>query len=343
MNIENTINKIVDKILNEELSEKKGKWIQGVNMKKETIKERNKFNNRKSEVIGVDSDIKKQRMEEDEMTEGNAFSEARCKAICDGDKTFDVDGKTYPVKGADMKDKESCGCGSMKESKKKKVTLSEEEMADLIQRLVMEQKTAKGLKDTERVLKDSKRVNDEAMSAVNKKMKEYVKIGSKEEYTPDAKHFPKGNGELGEMEKEAYTPSDAVEEYIEQIARSGGMENLDYDAIKPDEEWIEMNIMGDSKTGNSAEYANAVKTDANDKVNDRRKKNWLSKLKKNSYQKAVQPVTDVPGKKKVEGSAMSPDDVMSALSENVDEKKQKKINEDINRMKSLLGHGYKTQ
>jgi hypothetical protein len=148
---------------------------------------------------------------------------------------------------------------------------------------------------------------------------------------------------MGEDLSMKYHASDAVEEYIDQIARSGGMENLDYDAIKPDEEWIEMNILGDSKTGNSPDYANAVKTDANEKVNDRRKKNWLAKLKKQSYNKAVQPVEEFSGKKKSDTAAMSPDEVMSAIAENTEDKSEKKINEDINRMKSLLGHDYKTQ
>jgi hypothetical protein len=121
------------------------------------------------------------------------------------------------------------------------------------------------------------------------------------------------------------------------------MENLDYDAIKPNEEWVEMNIMGDSKTGNSSDYANAVKTDANQKVNDRRKKNWLSKLKKQSYKRAVQPVEDVAGNKKSDKAAMSPDDVMAALSENIDKKNKKKINEEINKMKSMFGYYNKTQ
>ena len=157
------------------------------------------------------------------------------------------------------------------------------------------------------------------------------------------KSFPKGNGEMGEDDKMMYHASDAVEEYIDQIARSGGMENLDYDAIKPDEEWIEMNIMGDSKTGNSPEYANAVETDTAEKVNQRRKKNWLSKLKKNSYQKAVQPVEDIAGRKKGDKAAMSPDEVMAALSEKVEDKKTSKINEEIEKMKSMLSYSRKTQ
>jgi hypothetical protein len=277
------------------------------------------------------------------LEEGNAFSEARCKAICAGDDSFEVDGKEYEVKDADEKDKESCGCKKMNESKKKVVTLSEEEMIELIQRLVMEQKEAKGLKDTEKTLKASAKVNDEAMKEVNKKMKDYVKAGSNEGYEENPEGFPKGNGEMGEDDKMMYHASDAVEEYIDQIARSGGMENLEYDAIKPNEDWIEMNIMGDSKTGNSQEYANAVATDANEKVNDRRKKNWLAKLKKQSYQKAVQPVEDFAGSKKSDKAAMSPDEVMAALSENVDDKKKAKINEEINKMKSIFTYNNKTQ
>jgi len=340
MNIEETINKIVDRVLNEELSKKIDDAVETISEDMGKMPEdRDEFDGRDSEVVGVDSNIEKQRMEEEideeEVEEGNAFSAARAKAIENGEDSFEVDGKTYPV--TDEEDEVK------KESTKNVVTLSESEMIELIQRLVMEQKEAKGLKDTEKTLKDSKKVNDEAMKEVNKKMKDYVKAGSNEGYEENPEGFPKGNGEMGEEDKMMYHASDAVEEYIDQIARSGGMENLDYDAIKPDEEWIEMNILGDSKTGNSQEYANAVKTDANEKVNDRRKKNWLAKLKKDSYNKAVQPVEDVAGRKKSDKAAMSPDEVMSALSEGTEDKSQKKINEDIDRMKSLLGHGYKTQ
>ena len=339
MNIEKTINNIVDRILNEELSKKIEEAVDAVSEDMGKMpEERDEFDGRDSEVVGVDSDIEKQRMEEEmgeeEVDEGNAFSGARDEAIKNGEKEFTVDGETYPVKGEE---------DEIKESTKNVVTLSESEMIELIQRLVIEQKEAKGLKDTEKTLKDSKKVNDEAMKEVNKKMKDYVKAGSNEAYDEDPEGFPKGNGEMGEEDKMMYHASDAVEEYIDQIARSGGMENLEYDAIKPDEEWIEMNILGDSKTGNSPDYANAVKTDANEKVNDRRKKNWLATIKKQSYKKAVQPVEEFSGKKKSDKAAMSPDEVMSAISEGTEDKAQKKINEDIERMKSLVGHNYKTQ
>lgn len=315
MNIEETINNIVDRILNEELSKKMEDAVDAV-----------------SEASYEEANHEE--MGEEEVDEGNAFSGARAEAIKNGEKEFTVDGETYPVE--DEEDE-------IKESTKNVVTLSESEMIELIQRLVMEQKEAKGLKDTEKTLKDSKNVNDEAMKEVNKKMKDYVKAGSNEGYEENPEGFPKGNGEMGEDLSMKYHASDAVEEYIDQIARSGGMETLEYDAIKPDKEWIEMNILGDSKTGNSPEYANAVKTDANEKVHDRGEKNWLATIKKQSYKKAVQPVEEFSGKKKSDTAAMSPDEVMSALSEGTEDKSQKKINEDIDRMKSLLGHDYKTQ
>ena len=342
MNIEKTINNIVDRILNEELSKKIEEAVDAVSEDMGKMpEERDEFDGRDSEVVGVYSDIGEQ---EETMCEQCGMTEEVCECgMSEGEMEegakpdfldLDKDGdKKEPMKKAAKDAKKN----------KKTISLSESEMVELIQRLVMEEKEAKGMKDTKKVLKGSKKVNDEAMKDVNKKMKDYVKVGSNEGYEEDPKDFPKGNGEMGEDLSMKYHASDAVEEYIDQIARSGGMENLDYDAIKPNEDWIEMNILGDSKTGNSQEYANAVATDANEKVNDRRKKNWLAKLKKQSYNKAVQPVEDVAGKSKSDKAAMSPDEVMSALSEGTEDKSQKKINEDIQKMKSMLSYSRKTQ
>ena len=332
MNIEETINNIVDRVLNEELSKKIDDAVETISEDMGKMPEdRGEFDGRDSEVIGVyDPHLTgEEEIDEEEVEEGNAFSAARAKAIENGEDSFEVDGKTYPV--TDEEDEVK------KESTKNVVTLSESEMIELIQRLVIEQKEAKGLKDTEKTQKESKKVNDEAMEAVNKKMKEYVKAGSEEAYTPDAKHFPQGNGELGETEKMAYTASKQVEEFIEYVSRTAGQEDLDYDQIKPDEEWIEMNIMGSSKTGNSQEYANAVPTDVNKKINIKRNKKELKKLKDMAYAKAPQPVYDIAGNK------THNDSFAGLQTASIDEKKGEKINEDIDRMKSLLGHNYKTQ
>jgi len=211
--------------------------------------------------------------------------------------------------------------------------------------MVMEEKEQNSIKITNKNLKDSKKENDESTKETTKRMKEYTKnMGIS--YEADNKEFPRGNTkmdieDMGKIKKDsdkkkAYKASDAVEEYIDQIARSGGMENLDYDQIKPNDEWLELNIEGSSKTGNSQDYANAIPTDVNKKVNERRKKNILAMLKKQSYQKAPQSVYDVAG----ESTHL---EKMLGIGESIDEKKQTKINEDINKMKNLLNYRKNTQ
>ena len=67
----------------------------------EDHEDRDEFDGGKSKVMGVYSNIDKQRMgEEDETVEGNEFSGELAKAREEGKKTFTVDGKTYPVKEA---------------------------------------------------------------------------------------------------------------------------------------------------------------------------------------------------------------------------------------------------
>ena len=196
-------------------------------------------------------------------------------------------------------------------------------MIDLIEKIIEEQKISGGGKidgvtSQNKAMKTSEKETKEYHKDLMKKFKEYLKDGSEGPFETNPTTFPKGNGELGEMEKMAYTPSDSVEEYIDQIARSGGMENLEYDQIKPDEEWLDKNILGSSETGNSEEYANAVATDVNKKVKDRMDKNILAKLKKQSYEKAPQPVYDMAGDK-------THSDIMD-LGESKEDKKQTMIN-----------------
>jgi hypothetical protein len=229
--------------------------------------------------------------------------------------------------------------GAKHESIKEKVVFTESELIDFIERLVEAEKVVdKGFKTA---MNTTKKENTDAMKQVATKMKDYMKnMGTDYEENPQS--FPKGNKimsredfgkEVSDDKKKAYKASDAVEEYIDQIARSGGMEVLEYDQIKPDEEWITMNIEGSSKTGNSPEYANAVPTDVNKSVNRRRKLNVLNKLKKQSYQKAEQPVYDVAG----ENTHM---DKMLGISESIEDKK---VINDMEKMKKLIGYNQKTQ
>jgi hypothetical protein len=54
--------------------------------------------------------------------------------------------------------------------------------------------------------------------------------------------------------------SDDGKEFLDDFMRPG-MENLDYDEIHPNEDWMEGNIEGSSKTGNNPKWANAEETE----------------------------------------------------------------------------------
>jgi len=325
-NIENIIDKMVGKVLSEEIDNKIDAITES--LLNEMVNTESK--NFKPDFLDLDKDgdteepMKNAAETDEEVEEGNAFSGARAEAIKKGESKFTVDGVEYDVEGEEDEVNES----------KKYLKLTEEEMIDLIEKIVNEEKV-EGIKDQNTAMKKSKTENEKSIKDTVKKLKDYLKLGSNGNYEEEPKHFPKGNGELEKMEKMAYTPSKGVEEYIDQIARSGGMENLEYDQIKPDEEWLDANIVGSSETGNSDEYANAVPTDVNKSVKKRKDDNILGKLKAQSYNKSPQPVTDFAGHKTNEEEF--------AGIEISESKKQNKINEDIDRIKNLFTHSYKSQ
>ena len=252
--------------------------------------------------------------EDGEMEEGNEFSGALANAKKRGEKSFEVDGKTYPVKES--------------------IQLTEDELIDLIEKIVNEQTT---VPVTNKSLKSSKTENDDYIKSVTKKMQTYLKDASKGKYDMNPTQFPKGNGELAKMAKKAYTPSSAVEEYIENFAYSPGMENLQYDEIKPNEDWLEANIEGSSKTGNGA-GGNAIDTGLGKKINAKRKKNLYGAEKNKSYNRVPQPV-DQAGEETHNNTL---DSMFKKLGESED-KQSKLINEEMEKMKHLLGYKKKTQ
>jgi hypothetical protein len=192
----------------------------------------------------------------------------------------------------------------------------------------------RGLETYKQIHKKDGKENDEYIKSVTKKMKEYLKDGSKGDFDMNPKMFPKGNGELEKMKKKAYSMSDAGKEFIDDFM-SPGMENLDYDQIEPNEEQITNNIEGSSKTGNDSSYANAVETDVNKKINAKRKANKFAKARNMAYQKAPQPIKDATGDDSGKG--------VNIKLESIDDKKTKQISEEFNRMKSLIGYDRKTQ
>ena len=298
--------------------------------------DRDEFDGRKSKVIGVYSDINKQRNEEmeegEETLEGNEFTAALAKAKEEGKDSFEVDGKTYPVK----------------ENKKSTLTLSEEELIDLIEKIVAEQTE---VKDTNKSLKASATENEDYIKSVTKKMKNYLKTGSKGEYEMNPKIFPKGNGELAKMDKKAYVPSKAVEEYEDAFSYPG-QTNLRYDEIQPNDEVIEKYLEGDSSTGNSQEAGNAVASDTGKKFMKNYKENLYGAEQADaSYKRQPQPVDvagevtangDLKSKRGKKTSAQKAQDILTQL-ESVDEKTSQVLNEEMSKMKHLLSYKKKTQ
>ena len=215
---------------------------------------------------------------------------------------------------------------------------TENEIIDIIENIVLEEKKKSKYVSAQNVLKSSlgksKKENDDHINNVVKKMKDYLKDMSKGKYEMNPKHFPAGNGELGEMEKMAYKASNAVEEYIENFT-AAALENVDYDEIHPDEDWVTDNIVGSSRTGNNPNWGNAVETPNNKKRNEIRKNNLLGKLKKKAYNKADQPISRDTSGNKV--------DKDSKIMLKLESKENEQVISEITRMKNILTYTQKTQ
>lgn len=252
--------------------------------------------------------------------------------------------------------------GGIKENKET-LRLTESELIDLIESIVKEQKSEKmeepkdniqikrpiGLTTVEKVNKKSGEISDSQIKDTAKKIGEYMKDGSKEKFTTDPKHFPKGNGELAKMDKKAYKATTAVEDYVDNFT-AAGLENLVYDEIHPDEEWVDKNVEGSSITGNNPEWANSVDTGVNKKRNQIRKDNLLGAVKQMAYNKAPQPTEETENPTTSQkfnmnfgkGAGVKANKILNQL-ESVENKSKSKINEDMNKMKNLITYNRKTQ
>jgi len=285
---------------------------------------------------------------EEEAVEGNAFTGALAKARKSGDDEFEVGGKKFETKEGKYK---------IKKNVKESVELTESEMIDLIEQIVLEQKSdksfggkkPKGLAVTQKAQKGSKKENDDYIKSVTQKLKDYLKDGSKGEYSMEPKIFPKGNGELAKMEKMTYQPDNATSEYIDNFT-AAGQENLVYDEIHPNEDWMTSNLEGSSKTGNNPEWANAVDTGVNKKRNQIRKDNLLGAVKQMAYNKAPQPVVDDAkqgavgkfGKNFGKDAGKKATKILNQL-ESKEDKNDVLLSEEFNKMKTLINYNKRTQ
>ena len=370
----NDIDKLVSRILSEEIdnkakqiSEEMGEWteievdeeLRGGQKKLDVAKPKGKLTAADFEKLRSKkeetSEMYDDELEEAETEEGNAFTDM-LKKTKKGEK-FNLGGKTYTD-------------NSNLEESKNSITLSEDELIDMIEKLVIEQKvkdiaekeniskkSPAGLKKTEDVLGKNKKENDDYAKEVVEKMKDYMKdmFSGDNGYDENPDDFPLSNYDMEKDHNEKkYHPSDAVEEYIEAFAYPG-MTNLVYDEIKPDEEMIEKQLKGHSMNGNAIEnkegeaLGNVSKRSG--KVGERFKKNFDENLygaeqMNVSYKRQPQPV-DIAGEKKEsgglkKGSTSKAQKIMNQL-ESKEDKKAKVISEEMNKMKNLIGYNRKTQ
>lgn len=222
---------------------------------------------------------------------------------------------------------------------KESVQLTEDEMIELIENIIKEEEKLKviggkpkGLTKYEEVHKKDGKENDEYLKSVAAKMKEYLKDGSKGEYSESPKHFPKGNGQLAKMKAKKYTMSDDGNEFLNSYMRPG-MEDLVPEEIEYDEDWVSDSIEGSSRTGNNPEWANAEETDLGKKINKKRKDKKFHKAKETAYRKTRVPVSDGTGENSGSGIHIKESDT----------KESKVLNEEFNKIQHLMNYDRKTQ
>ena len=281
--------------------------------------------------------------EKEEYTEGNAFTGALSNAKKHNKDEFEVGGKKFKVKES--------------------ILYTESDLLDLIENLVIEEKNTfkksepKGYKEYERVHNADKKENNNYLKSVAKKMTDYLKgssdSGSKYEMK-ETKKFPTENGGMKKGIRKKYTPSDAVDEYIDAFSYPG-QTNLVYDEIKPNDEKIKGQLVGSSTNGNAQvdkdgkALGNVVPSEVGEKFYNNFKDNLYGQEQMNaSYKRQPQPI-DQAGEETERGTLKSKkgkktsQSVLNKLEESLDLKSQILIGEEFKRIQNLMGYNRKTQ
>ncbi len=207
---------------------------------------------------------------------------------------------------------EICECGTLKNEGKSSIRLSESELVNLIKKMVSE--AVPGMETYEKSHKGSGSLNDEALSDVEQKIKDYLNFDGN-----DNPEFPNQIG--GEVKARR-----ADDEESEEVAdhRGGGLEDLIYD-VDPSKEAQDRHVKaltGDSKMGNSHDAANVVPSKLGEKIIKKVKRKDKEEENMPMYKKDVQPSREV---KESEQAA------------------QNVISEEIQRMKQMASYNKKTQ
>ncbi len=279
--------------------------------------------------------------EEYDVEESNAFIVAADAAKDAGEEEFEFpkgSGKMHKVtikKDLDisegMGECNECGsmlneegmcseCGSpMNESTKQTLRLTESELVSLISRMVSE--SVPGLEVTKRAQKASGDESKSHMADVEKKLKSISSFNGN-----DNPEFPKAIGK-GDTVAQRST-EDENEDMTDN--RGGGMEDLDYD-YEPSERFkvrLKKALEGDSTMGNSQDAANVIKSDTG----------------KNLAKKAERKDKKVTKEPKVSwGHSWKEPEKVNVVQESEKTTMSSILEEEIQRMKKILGYNEKTQ
>jgi hypothetical protein len=202
-----------------------------------------------------------------------------------------------------------------------------------------------------------KKENDNYLKSVAKKMTDYLKgssdSGSKYEMK-ETKKFPTENGGMKKGIRKKYTPSDAVDEYIDAFSYPG-QTNLVYDEIKPNDEKIKGQLVGSSTNGNAQvdkdgnALGNVVPSKVGEKFYNNFKDNLYGQEQMNaSYKRQPQPI-DQAGEETERGTLKSKkgkktsQSILNKLEESKNIKQETQLNEEFGRMQELMGYSRKTQ
>lgn len=203
-------------------------------------------------------------------------------------------------------------------TKKKTITLSEAQMAELLKKIINE--TVKTMDPaTEKAISDSGKENDEALKAVEKKIKDYLTFKGN-----DNPEFPNQIG-MGD-DKMARQNSTEEDEFLNDN-RGRGPQDLTYDQepSKEFKERLKMSLVGSSTMGNPSDAANAIKTDVGKNMAKAVEKRQEIKQEEPLYKREAVPMKTKDKEEPERGP------------------KKRMVEKDIARMKQMSGYNEKTQ
>ncbi len=215
---------------------------------------------------------------------------------------------------------------------KRVITLNENEMKELIKKIVVEASEFNVDQTTELAQSEADKQNKAALKAVEEKIRKYLSFEGN-----DNPEFP---NQIGQGEEKVARKNTDEQDQIVDDNRGRGPQDLDYDIDGVDDngepnkkfqDRLEKALTGDSKMGNSQDALNAIKTDTGEKM----VKN-MKRRRENLRKEPIYPKEAVPVKTKPENEPVRP------VNEEKDEKRVI-VEEEIKKMKRLASYNDKTQ